>query len=364
MILRLKRAKGLLPGKLVQRLVRFRSGRIHAVVGDPQSGAAYSMFGGERWHEHFSRIYLQNGEVQKIRYGLHARNWQEKAISHTRRFGMAVVSELELPEDLQKIALRVPQFVPMSVDLGSSESAFRKQLSSSAQSDLRLINRSRFDYEVHQNAGWAAEFYHRFHEKGIVNRHGKEALVMPPREIAELVAHRGWEFVCVKRDDQCLAAVLSHLEPDGYRMARIGWLDANPALVKDGALSAVYWFAMRRARELGAQRVKLGGAPPYLEDGLFRYKAKWNASLDAFSPGFEVCHLLLDPAHPSARAMLAARSIIALSRDDQYVVYSGSHPESHKLSPLIRRGVARWYCPSEGNTPLMFDEVPCWNPEH
>ena len=318
------------------------------------------MFGGENYHEHFTRIYLQTTADQRIRHRVHSRNWVPRALAHARRFGMSVISGLPIPESLEKLVLRVPQFVSMSVDLCPSEADFRKTMSSSGLSDLRLIKRGGYDYSVHRNSNWAVEFYNRFHEKGIASRHGSEGLVMQCEEIAECVAKKGWEFVCVTRDGRCLAACLGGLESSGYRMARLGWLEGNPTLVKEGVLSAVYWFAMRRARELGAQRILLGGSPPYLEDGLFRYKAKWNAALDAPNPAFNVFHLLLDPTHPSVRAMLMTRSIVALGSDDQFVVYSSKDPKSHKLSPMIKSGIARWYRPACHGERFSFLEVPDW----
>jgi predicted N-acetyltransferase YhbS len=364
MNLGLRQIRDLLPEKLAGNLSRYRCAHVHALVGNPRQGCAYSMFRGEGSHEHFTRIYLQTGTPQPFRYGFHGGNWVPKAMSHARRFGMTVISGLPIPGDLKRLVLKVPQFVSMSVDLRSSEEDFRKTMSSSALSDLRVIRRGNYDYAVHRDANWTEEFFTTFHEKAIVGRHRSEAMVMQRREIAESIAEKGWEFVCVARDGQCLAAVLCHLESPSYHMARLGWREGDPALVKEGVLSALYWFAMRRARELGAQRLVLGGSPPYLEDGLFRYKAKWNTVLDAPNPAFNVYHILLDPAHPRVGKMLETRSILAIGADDRFEVYSNTDPKTQKLPSLLTAQIARWYRPGHEPGNFSFVAAPDWPAHH
>ena len=364
MNLGLRLIRDIVPKKLAGSLSRYRRAHVHTLVGNPRQGCAFSMFGGEGYHEHFTRIYLLTGAPQPFRYGFHGCNWVPKAMSHARRFGMAVISGLPIPSDLRRLVLKVPQFVSMSVELSSSEEDFRKTMSSSALSDLRVIRRGNYDYAVHRDANWAEEFFTTFHEKAIAGRHRREAMVMQRREIIESVSERGWEFLCVTRDSQCLAAVLCHLESDGYHMARIGWREGDAALVKEGVLSAVYWFSMRRARELGAQRLLLGGSPPYLEDGLFRYKAKWNAVLDAPNSTFNVHYILLDPTHPSVGEMLETRSILALGADDKFEVYSKIDPKTQKLPTRLKAQIARWYRPRPERGNFSFVAVPGWHANH
>ena len=357
----LRLTRDILAKKLAGRLSRYRRDHVHTLVGNPRQGCAYSMFGGEGSHEHFTRIYLQTGAPQPFRYGFHGCNWVPTAMSHARRCGMAVITGLPIPCDRNRLFLKVPQFVSMSVEVRSSEEDFRKTMSSSALSDLRVIKRGNYDYTVHRDANWTEEFFTTFHEKAIVRRHRSEAIVMRRREIGESIAEKGWEFVCVARDGQCLAAVLCHLESTSYHMARLGWREGDPALVKEGVLSALYWFAMRRARERGAQRLVLGGSPPYLEDGLFRYKAKWNAVLDAPNPAFNVYHILLDPGHPRVGKMLETRSILAIGADDRFEVYSNTDPNTQKLPSLLKAQIARWYRPGPEPGSFSFVAVPDWH---
>ena len=104
----------------------------------------------------------------------------------------------------------------------------------------------------------------------------------------------------------------------------------------------------------------LGGSPPYLEDGLFRYKAKWNAVLDAPNPAFNVHHILLDPAHPSVGKMLETRSILAIGPDGRFEVYGNTDPKTQKLPTLLKAGIARWYRPGAECGSFSFTAVPDW----
>ncbi len=343
--------KRILPAGNRRKLRRWWRAHSHAVItgdhtGHPggDSAAAFCAIGNPEPIEHFTRVHLDSPTKLRSRRGVNRADFSSLALRMARRHGLVVIAGVPLPARLKPIALRVPRFVAMTVDIGESEDAFLSSFSGdSVHSDLRRIRKNGLYSEHHSDAGWAGEFVHNYHMISITGRHGSEGFVATAREIAKSVKHDGWEFLLVKQGERCIAAMTCEPHPGGYRMGRLGWLHGDPALVKQGALSALYWFAIQRARELGLRRVQMGGTPPYLEDGVFQYKMKWNAELDREETRYGMRHLVLDPVHPAARRLLERWSIIALDPDDRFVVYSAHASGTVRLSERIRGGITAWH---------------------
>lgn len=334
--------KRLLPAGNRRQLRRWWQEHSHTVVsGD---GGAFCAIGNPESIEHFTRVYLEAPQNVRTRSSCNRADFPALALRMARQHGLVVISGVPLPEQLKPVALRVPRFVAMSVDIGESDESFLGTFSGdSVNSDLRRIRKHELYAEHHRDASWAGEFVGNYHMVSITGRHGSEGFVATARDIARAVRDDGWEFLLVKQGGRCLAAMIGEPHPSGYQMGRLGWLHGDPALVKQGVLSALYWFSIQRARELGLRRVRMAGTPPYLEDGVFQYKMKWNAGLDREDTRYGMRHLILDPDHPAVRSLLARWSIIALDADDRFVVYSARAPEAVRLSDGIRQGLAAWY---------------------
>ena len=352
--------KKLVPQRLRGWLARMRHEHMHYVVSNTQDDVAFCLLGNPDRRAHLARIYLRSASEYRVRRGLHRKNWSALALDQARRHGMVVATDLELPAELEPLRLRVPHLVAMNLDLRESEAAFLKKLSHSARSDVVKVTRAGYQAEVETNPEWAFEFFARYHEKALKQRYGAEAYVMPAQTMANLLARKACEFVCITLDGQRLAAVMCDVRGANYRMGRLGWLDGNPDLVKKGVLAAVYWFAMRRARELGKTTIMFGGTPGYFEDGVFAYKMKWGAVLSREDTTFGIKDMVLDPTHPQARAMLARNSFIGVDADERFVVYSCKEPRDVRITAEMQNCIARWYQPDPAGKPFVFSAIPEW----
>ncbi len=352
--------KKLIPRRVLAWLAHLRHEHVHHVVSNTHDAAAFCVVGNSDQQTHLARIYLGAVSGYRVRRGVHWQNWSALALEQARCHGLVAASDVTIPATLEPVLLRLPKFVALSIKLPESVSELRQNLSLGARSDIRRINRGGFQCEVHNNADWASEFYTRYHEKAITSRHGMEGYVLQAKKIANLVANEGWEFICVTREGKRLAATLCDPLAEGYRLGRLGWLDGNPELVKEGVLTATYWFSLLRACELGKSYANFGATPPYIEDGLFQYKTKWGAELNRKDTVFGMQDVLLDPTHPQVRAMLAKRSIIGLDKDDRFVVYSGRDPREVNIPRSIQQNIARWYRPDPEGKPFAFTAVPEW----
>lgn len=310
------------------------------------------------------RVYLGGPHEVQSRYGFHTADFTRTAARQLDRYGLVLVSAVPMPASLEHLALRLPRFVGLSAEIGESEDAYLKMLPRTARSDVARLHRKGFGMLVDNDPAWADEFFSRYHEPTILRRHGSEGALIAARYIAEAVRDHGSEFLCVTLGSQRIAALLGRPQPQGYRVDHLGWLDGEPNRVDRAVPAALYWFAAKRARELGLSRVRMGGTPPYIEDGLFQFKTKWNATLDMADTKVGVNRLLLNPSHPNVRRWLKHRSLIAVDANDRFVAYSARHPEDVEMSDLVRKNFACWYKlaePSEPTSTSTFTRIEAVN---
>jgi predicted N-acetyltransferase YhbS len=301
------------------------------------------MFGTSRWRPFFARLYLGDHDRFHVRYRLHRARWAEDAHAMAARHGMAVVSETPVPEGLGGALLKLPTWVAVAVDLRGSDEELASAFSTSARHDLQKARTAQFTFTVTRDPSWAGEFHRRYHRPSIVDRHGEMGYVMDEDLAAAAVRDRGGEFVCAWKGGQCIGAILNEPIRDQYALRNIGWRDGDPALRTSGVIAALYWHSMQRARLLGFQRAQLGGTPPCIEDGVFQFKNKWNAALDAAETIWGDHFLLMSPGHPDLRRMLGRRSLIVRNAQRELLVISGKRPGEVTLSAKMAKSIARWY---------------------
>lgn len=335
-------------------LGRLRRDHVHAVVRTGDGSAAFGVLGSRHVAAHFSRL-VSGGRGHRLCPGFHLGDGSRFVREATRRHGFTVISEVDPPAGLEHDSLRVPVWVAMNTSIEDYPDGFAARLPRSARSDLSKVRKGGFTHEVTTDPAWAAEFHQRFHEPSVRGRHGEEGFVLGAADIEAILANRRGEILKVLRGDRCEAALLAHHEDESYRFARLGWRDNDPQLVKDGVLGALYWLAFARARELGVSEIRFGGTPPYLEDGLLHFKAKWGGRLSRKDSIYGERRLHLNPAHPTCRRMLAERSFIAFGPGDSFVVFSARNPEEVKPPASLLEQLSAWYLLRETPAPWSVD---------
>jgi hypothetical protein len=322
---------------------RWRRAHVHMLVRSRDGGAGVGVVGSPHVRPHYARVFLGDSDGATTTTRVHLGGCERAATTLAKRFGLAVVSEVAIPPAFEARLLRVARFVSLVLDIGESNEAYLARLPFSARDDLRRIRKNGLRCEISREPSWAQEFFERYHRPSVTGRHGEEGFVMSADGLARIVREHAGEVLRVMQGDTCIAALLAHPENGGYRMGRLGWLGADPARMKAGALGAIYWFSALRARELGFSKVIQGGTPPYLEDGVFRFKAKWDPALEpGVSFGAEN-HLLLAPEHPHARRLLEGRSMLVHGRDGKFFVLSCGSCVDAKLSAGIAGAISHWF---------------------
>jgi hypothetical protein len=111
----------------------------------------------------------------------------------------------------------------------------------------------------------------------IRSRYGEHAVI---RNIDWLrrIFHRGG-LLWVRQNGQPIAGLLFQRRQQLLRSIVLGTLHGEWAPMEAHAFAALYFALVNHAKALDCQRVDFGSCRPSLNDGVLRYKRKWDVSL-------------------------------------------------------------------------------------
>jgi hypothetical protein len=150
--------------------------------------------------------------------------------------------------------------------------------SKGAKEDLRRIRKNGLTYELSNSADDLLDFYDNIYLPTIQARHETTAVLSSLEEITD-VAYQGDNcLLLVKHEETTVAGVLI-LMRDVPRLWLGGIRDSSDAYRRMGAVGATYVFPAMYLSDLGYKQMDLGRSRCFFNDGVFRYKGKWNHRL-------------------------------------------------------------------------------------
>jgi hypothetical protein len=170
----------------------------------------------------------------------------------------------------------LPSWVRTELDLADAEE--RMRLSDNVRRDVRRIRKNRFDYRVSTDERDLVDFYQGMYLPYASLRYGKHSIVMSYDEMVGGI-RAGWELLLVRKEGEAVAGQLFAYRNGGVTWWALGVRDGDPALVRQGALAAAYCFGIQHLGVRNARRHDLGGARPFLTDGVLQFKRKWGARI-------------------------------------------------------------------------------------
>jgi hypothetical protein len=248
------------------------------------------------------------------------------------------------------------EFVRQVVDTSGGWEAVRKNISAKTRGEANtVVAKHGLSFEVSTEPADLEFFYQRMYVPYVRSRHGALAVVTPVETIRtwfkkgflQLVMHGG----------RAISGALSKVDGDRLVFLRIGLLDADPALVKCGALTAIYLFQLQLAVEQGLRAVDLRYSNPFLDDGVFRHKAFWGArAVPEHESG--VNRVFYFAAGPSSKlAHFFAQNPVIVEIEDRMGVVVGD-PGTGATAPLSEAEVRRRY------QTAGIDDIVIATPEH
>lgn len=176
-------------------------------------------------------------------------------------------------------AFCIPCWIDGCVDLRKNTEEFFCH-SKNARYNLRRILKADFQVSYVNDLSSFNYFYYKMYRPYILNVYNDAAQIQGHDSLKQSYLDGG-ELLLLKANSQVIGGMLMLLRNDIAITHRLGILDGNIRTARNGAVSALFYYGMRRANALGYKKLRLGGSRSFLRDGLLRFK-------------LDICNMMID----------------------------------------------------------------------
>jgi hypothetical protein len=167
-----------------------------------------------------------------------------------------------------------------------------------------MVRKRRFSPVVSHEMGDLEMFYRTMYVPYILGRFGAQALLRGSDNHRRIFEGNGG-LLFVEWKGQYVAGVLYKVEGKTYYFHVVGVKDGDFSYVERGGLTALFYFTIVQARELGCQQIHFGGTRSFLDDGVFQHKKRWGMRIERHEHIFHDFMLKVRNLSPAVLAFLA-----------------------------------------------------------
>lgn len=191
---------------------------------------------------------------------------------------------MEAPKILRKLFgnnkhFYIPCWTTGEVDISGDISSFLKN--ASLNSDVRRIRKNGLTYEVTRERQQFLNFYHHMYMPYVMTAHSNEAFIMGYEDMAK--RYLDCDLLLVKEKGVLISGTLIVYSKNKAGLWSVGVKDGNASYVKEGALSALFYFSVCYLKERGYKKVNFGESRAFLKDGVAQFKKKWRQRITGVS---------------------------------------------------------------------------------
>ncbi len=251
-------------------------------------------------------------------------------------------------------AFKGPDFVRQVINTsGSWEEIIKtfhqkkRQFSNNAERKFGL------SYQISHDLDDFDLFYNRMHLPHIRNQFDTFA------DIDSYEDMRGYFLkgflLLVVADGVKMAGALCLIENDTLIFRRSGVLDGNEEYRKKGAQLALYHFNIRYAWEQGISKVDTMGSRPFLNDGVYRTKREWGASVSPYDETDSSVYYFIPRYSPEIATLIENNPLIVQTGKGLSGLISRS--EAPNLSSEDKKDLAKkFHSPGIGSLLLLEND--------
>lgn len=208
--------------------------------------------------------------------------WNRSIINHIRnsseKLDMCVaILPLSYDQNLEKMCdFKSQRRVLQSLDISDSWENIRRLFHKNPIEVERKIRKHNFSSKISNSMEDFDLFFHRMYLPLIDKQFRNSSLIDSYQRMKGIFLNGFLLFVM--EDSKAIAGGLCFIKDNVLYFEKIGVLDAGETYLKKGAQSAVYYFVIRHAKDLGLQKVDLTTSRSFLNDGVYRHKREWGAA--------------------------------------------------------------------------------------
>jgi hypothetical protein len=215
----------------------------------------------------------------------------------------------------------LPVWASLTIDIDRPINEICNGYTSGFSKERRRIRKFNLTYEILTDKKSLNNFIHNFYLPYITKRFGKEAMVEDLNIFLKLSPSPF--LMAIKENGIMIAGSLMSKTGDYFCLIRHGLLDGNEEYLHHGAMGAIYYFGLLEGQKMGCRYFDLGGARPFLTDGLTKYKMGLGADFVLnYSSHDEFVWFGVNEHSNSAREFISKNPFMYLNKDKSLVRYN------------------------------------------
>jgi hypothetical protein len=185
----------------------------------------------------------------------------------------------EIPAFLKRFYQRDHDFlIPFWV---KGEADCSLPMTRTVKSDLQKIKKSNMSFEITKEASWFDEFYYGMHVPHITAAHGHAAIIETYDSMKDNFKHG--ELLLLLKENVAIGGMLLCYSKSKAYLYVLGIKDGNMQYISEGAIGAMYYFAIQYIKEKGYRKANLGESRAFLRYGVLQFKKKRNMQIYGIS---------------------------------------------------------------------------------
>lgn len=212
----------------------------------------------------------------------------------------------------------LPEFVGMKLNIDRPFcDIIRKDVSHFSETQ-RCIRKYSLTYEILSDRESFNTFIDKYYLPYISRRHGENA------RIHDL--HQVWKstpppfILAIKEEGIIVAETIVRRCGDCLFALYMGIIDGRKEYLRHGVAGAIYYFCIIEGQKFGCKCLDIGSTPPFLNDGMTRFKLGLGAEfVPDFSQGVEYLWLGVNETSDAAKELLQSYPFMYLNKDQRLV---------------------------------------------
>lgn len=178
-----------------------------------------------------------------------------------------------------------PEYISFHLDTTKDLEEIFKNVSSDIAKDIEKAKKTNYSYQVVSDPASFKLFYFQMYLPYMKWKHKDSERIASYATIRHIMG-QGAELLMIKHDSNYIFGGIFLKDNDEIKTHYAGLMNGKFSHLHNGVMALSYYFLIKIAKKYNCNRIDFGTAPPFLDDGLYAYKNKWNMSVTPTSPFF------------------------------------------------------------------------------
>lgn len=179
----------------------------------------------------------------------------------------------------------IPEHVSFILDTSQSIDEILIRIDSDITKDLKKAKKTSYHYEIRTDSKAFRLFYFQMYLPYLTWKHKGSHRTASFATILHL-AEQGAELLFIKHKEDYIFGGIYLKENTKMKTYYAGLMKEKFSHLHNGIMALSYYYLIEIAKEKECKSIDFGTARPFLNDGLYVYKNKWNMNIIQTSPFF------------------------------------------------------------------------------